>query len=360
MKTPIIEGLSQQGLVAYLTARQYDALYWPTFFPLRNVNTLDGKTLVGDVGSRVAAHIISYDAKAPEASRKSMTTKYFDIPKIAQSRRKTEKEILEHEITKVLQGQNAVIEDYFNDIDFVIDSVNARMEWLALTALSTGSVQLSVTNNPMGIVNETVIDFGLPTANKAVATGAVWSTLNAASMTPIADFKAVQASARAKGITFERILMHPDAFDLITGSTEFQTACKSLLIGESQLLGFMDIGTVNKVLTALRLPTITLIETSVAIEDRDGSLTETNPWSSTHVVFVPSIIQGAMYNGPIAEEIEKPLDVIQAKTGNVLVSMKRDFNPVSVLTKGECNAFPSWPTIDRVFNLYTGSTATWA
>jgi hypothetical protein len=358
MKTPIIEGLTEAGLVSYLNARQYEQLYWPSFFPLKQVNTLDGKTLIGESGNRVAAHVISYDAKAPEATRKTMKTQFFDIPKIAQSRRKTEKEILEHVITRAIQGQNAVVEDYFNDIDFVYDSVQARMEWEALTILSTGKLQLSSSNNPFGIINETVIDFGLAAANKKVV-AVVWSG-NPTTMTPIADFKAVVKAGRDKGIYFNRIFMHPDAFDLITACTEFQNACKSLLIGESQVLGFTGLDTVNRVLTALRLPVIELIETSVNIEGAAGAMTATNPWSSTHVLFVPQVVQGNFYNGPIAEELEKPDGVMQSKRSNVLISIQKAFNPVSVLTKAECNAFPSWAGIDKCYNMYTGHTSTWA
>jgi hypothetical protein len=359
MKTPIIEGLTQEGLVSYLTARQYEQMYWPNFFPLQNVNSLDGKTLIGSVGSRVAAHVISYDSKAPEAGRKAIELKYFDIPKTAQSRVKSEKEILEHAITRAVQGPNAVLDDYFNDIDFVFDSCNARMEWFALQSLSLTKIQLSTTNNPQGIVNETVVDFGMPSANKKVV-AVVWSTGNKASMTPIVDIKAVVSAARSAGVTFERILMHPDVFDLLTGSTEFQNACKSLLVGESTVLGMLGVETANKVLTALRLPPITLIETSVGIEAKSGTVTQVNPFSSTHVVFLPSGLIGNMYNGPIAEELEKPLDVLQAKRSNVLVSIKKDFNPVKIVTKGECNVFPSWPSVDRCYNMYIPSASTWA
>lgn len=360
MKTPIIEGISLPGLVSYLNARQYEALYWPSFFPLKNVNTLDGKTLIGSVGSRIAASVISYDAKAPQASRKSMDTKFFDIPKIAVSRVKTEKEILEHQVTKALRGQDAVIEDYFNDVDYVYDSVMGRIEWLTLTALSKTKIQLSTTNNPQGIVNETVVNFGMPTANKKVATTATWTTGHASTMTPITDIKAVVSAGRALGITFQKILMHPDMFDVMTASTEFTNAAKSLLIGESLVLGMMGLETVNKILTSLRLPPIALIETSIGIEGKDGTVTETNPWDQNHLLFIPTTILGDLYNGPIAEEIEKPLDVIQAKRSNVLVSMKKNFDPVNVVTKGEANCFPSWPSVDRCMSLYVASTSTWA
>ena len=358
MKTQIIEGLTQGAYESYLNKRQYEALYWPTFFPIKNVNTLDSKTLIGEEGSRVAAAIISYNAKTPEATRKTINTKHFDIPKIAFKRIKTENEILEHQVTKAIIGNDAVIEDYFNDAKFVVDACNARMEWVALTALSTTKLQLTNTNNPAGIVNETVIDFGIPTANKkGVATA--WSTDNATTMTPIADFKNVVKAARAKGITFQYALMNPDAYDLVTGCTEFQTAAKSLLVGESQLLGLMSLEVSNKILKALRLPEIRLIETSIDIESKAGVRASANPWNASYVLFVPEVSMGRMHNAPIAEEIEKPLDVIQAKRGNVLVSVKKEFDPVSVVTKGECNAFPSWSNVDRCFSLYVDGTS-WA
>lgn len=358
MKTPIIEGLTQGKLDSYLNARQYQALYWPTFFPIKNVPTLDGKTLIGDVGSRIAAAVISYDAKAPEATRKTMSTKYFDIPKIAIKRTKTEKEILEHNILKAQMGIDAVIEDYFADTDYVYDACNGRMEWLALVAMSKTKIQLSTTNNPQGFVNETVVDFGMPSANKKAASVA-WSSGTLANMKPITDFKTVVKAARAKGITLVKALMNPDTFDLITGCTEFQTAAKSLLIGESLILGLESLDVVNKILKSLRLPEIALIEASVGIENKAGTVTTTNPWDENYVTFIPEIRAGSMYNGPIAEEIEKPLDVLQSKKGNVLVSVKKEFDPVSVTTKGECNAFPSWVNVDRCFSLYVADT-TWA
>jgi hypothetical protein len=359
MKTPIIEGFTQAGLESYLNSRQYQALYWPTLFPVKNVNSLDGKTMIGEAGSRVAAYVISFDSKAPEASRKSLRKLNFDIPKSAIARRKTEAEILEHQITKALRGNDAVLEDYFNDLDFVYDGVQARLEHLALQALSLTKVKLTTTNNPMGIVNEEYVDFGMPAANKKTV-AVVWSTANLATMTPITDFKNVVKAARALGITFSKALVNPDAYDLITGSTEFLTAAKSLTKGEELIVGAVTTNMANAVFKSLRLPELVIIETSVGIENAAGVITYSNPWDANHVTFIPSTTVGSMFNGPIAEEIEKPQDVLQSKKDNVLLSVHKEFNPVNVVTKGEANAFPSWPSVVKCFSLYTNNTSTWA
>ena len=358
MKSPIINGVSQTGLEQYLAARQYEELYWASLFPIKNVNTLDAKTIIGASGNRVAANVIAYDASTPELGRKSLSVKYFDIPKVAIARRKSEREILEHQITRSIQGNLAVIEDYFNDLDFCWDGVQARMEWLALQALSATKVTLSTTNNPLGVINETAIDFGMPTANKEVV-GTVWSSTNAATMHPLTDIKNVMLEGRKIGVNLRYMLMNATTFDLLTASTEYQNAAKQFLVGEPTVLGYQSVDIANKVMNALRLPQIILIDTYVGIENAAGTVTATDPWATGHVLFSPDLNFGNFYAGPIAEEIERPLDVVQSKRGPVLLSVRKDFNPSSVLTKGEANVFPSWSNVDQCFSLYTLSTSKW-
>lgn len=355
MKSPIIEGVTQIGLESYLAARQYDALYWPTFFPIKDVNTLDGKTLIGAEGSRVAAHVISYNAKAPKAGRKTINTVYFDIPKIAQSREKTEKEILDHQITKALRGIDAVVEDYYNDVDFVYDSAQARMEWYVLQAISGTNLQLTTTNNPQGFVNETVVDFGMPTANKKCAS-VVWSTGNVATMNPIADFQAVVDAGRLLGITFKRILMNQDNYNLMIKATLFRAY---FLTAGLTAYAPINLGTANSLLNDYGLPQVSIINTSVGIEAKSGVVTATDPWKPYHVTFIPDVQLGRMFNGPIAEQIERPDGIILTTRNNVSMSIRKEYNPVSVLVKAECNVFPSWPTVNRCFSLYTNDASTW-
>lgn len=358
MKTPIIEGVTQEGLVSYLKDRLYDALYWPTFFPTKPVDRLDGKTLIGSVGSRVVAHVISYNAKAPEAGRKALSTLNFDIPKIAQSRRKSESDILEHRITKSLRGQDAVIEDYYNDVDFVHDSAQARKEWYSLVALSTTKLQLTTTNNPLGIVSETVIDFGMPTANKKTV-AVIWSVANAANSTmdPIKDFNAVVSAARKLGIKFSRMLMNADQYDLMSSAILFQAYFKNTALSVTALI---SLNTINALLGSLNLPQISIIETSVGIEDKSGAITATDPWDTNHITFIPDVKCGDMFSGPIAEQLEPPDGVLMSLRGDVSITIRKEYNPVSVLTKAECNVFPSWPTVDRCFSLYTAHATIWS
>jgi hypothetical protein len=362
MKTSILNAITQPQLDTYLAVRQYEQLYWPNFFPVKSVATLDAKTLIGASGNRVVANIISYDAKTPELSRKSLSTKYFEIPKVAAAIRKTEREILEHQILKSTIGMNAVIENYFADLDFCFDSVMGKMEWFALQALSAGTVTLSTTNNPLGIISETAIDFGLPTANKEVAS-VTWVTGGSTSK-PITDLKAVREAARAAGTKLRYALMNQATFDYLIVCDEYTNAAKPMMGLDitSGILPVQTLEVVNRVLTALGLPQVVIIDQYVSIENAAGTRTSTNCWTSNHVTFLPDFNCGNFLAGPIAEEIEKPMDVLQSKRGPVLLSVQKDFNPVSVLTKGEANVFPSWGAIDQCYILDTIHTTagTWA
>lgn len=348
----IISGLNEVTMSSYLQARKYETLYWKTLFPIKNVNSLDGKTLIGSVGSRMLAHIVSYDSKAPESSRQTMTKKYFDIPKIIDSRVKTESEILEEQLTKALRGNDAVLKNYFNDMDFVNDSCNGRIEWLALQAINKTKIQLTTSNNPKGIVNEEVVDFGMPKANKKTV-AVIWSTANLAAMTPIADFKNVVKAARSNTnpVKLTKVLINQDDLDLIVGSAEFLNAAKSVITGYAAIVGLVTNDMASQVIKQFTGLEVVVIDTIVGTS---------NPFEAGHVAFIPQDQLGEMYSGPIAAEIEKPDGVMQSKVDPVLVQVQKTFNPVAITTTGECNVFPSWPTVDMCYNLYTLHASVWS
>jgi hypothetical protein len=228
--------------------------------------------------------------------------------------------------------------------------------------MSMGSVTLSTTNNPLGIISETAIDFGLPTANKEVAS-VTWVTGGSTSK-PITDLKAVREAARVAGTKLRYALMNQATFDYLIVCDEYTNAAKPMMGLDitSGILPVQTLEVVNRVLTALGLPQVVIIDQYVSIENAAGTRTSTNCWTSNHVTFLPDFNLGNFLAGPIAEEIEKPVDVLQSKRGPVLLSVQKDFNPVSVLTKGEANVFPSWSNIDQCYILDTIHTTagTWA
>jgi hypothetical protein len=351
MENTIIKEVEKKGLDTYFKARQYEAMFWPTLFPLQNVLNLNFTTLIGEQNGRVAADIIAYDASAPEKTRQIVSKMRGDIPKIAIKRKMSETNMLEYLMLSRMSDPNEqqIIDLVFNDVDFVVQAVNARMEWLALQAASTTKISLSTSNNG-GIVTEEAVDFQMPTANKK-ACSVIW-TASAATTKPITDIKAVSKAARAKGHPLASILMHPDTFDYFVLSEETQAWLKGFFkIESTDVLPFEDLASINRALATARLPQIIIIDTAVGIETKAGVISYVNPWSTDFVTFVPTTQFGNMLNGPIAEELKPPKQVTQSKAGNVLVSKFSLIDPLAEFTKGEANCFPAWKNIDVCYSL---------
>src|SRR6056297_298584 len=148
-------------------------MFWNRFFPLKYTTQLTWESLAGSGGNPVMADVVEYNASAPMKTRRTVSKQTGDIPKIAIKRQMDEKDLNDYNVLKATaqadSNKNALLELVFNDIDFCYTGVFARTEHLALQALSYGSLALTTSNNN-GIITETDVDWGIPTANKSGAT----------------------------------------------------------------------------------------------------------------------------------------------------------------------------------------------
>lgn len=361
METSIIKEITQKGLQTYYKSRQFEAMYWATFFPLKNVTRLDVTTLLGVQDGRVAADVISFDASAPLKTRQVVGKMKVDIPKIAVKRKMTEDDMLEYEILSNLANadEQQILDLIYDDLDFVVQSANARMEWLALKAISQTKITLSSSNNN-GRVTEEAIDYLMPSGNKFGATVA-WSVANKETMLPIDDFKNIVEDADDNGKLVRFALMDKATFNIFAQADQTIQFAKTYgNITATGVTPFMSIEYLNTALAAADLPTIVVIRQSIGIENKDtGVITKSNPWNTSYVTFIPETVLGSMLNGPIAEELYPPKQVIQAKSGNVLVSKFSSVDPVAEFTKSEANAFPAWTNVEDCYSLKRDNT-TWS
>ena len=153
MKKTLINGLNEKGLQAYLNRLDLQDFYYPTLFPSKFTPTLTWKALAGEQGVPVAADVISFDSRAPRKTREIVERLQGDIPKIAIGRDKTESELNEYfqlqNFAQTTEGANALLDWAFNDVEFCFRGVNARLEWLALQAISQGVVSLTKPTTPV-------------------------------------------------------------------------------------------------------------------------------------------------------------------------------------------------------------------
>ncbi|GAH74538.1 unnamed protein product, partial [marine sediment metagenome] len=177
----------------------------------------------------------------------------------------------------------ALLNMVFGDIDFVVESVQQRCEWLALQALSQTTIGLNQTNSA-GVITEELVNFGLPTANKefvgGAAAGRQWTVANAASSLPITDIQTIVNEALKAGVVIKHILMNPTKFLDFRASAEVKDFIYGIMVSESGLMPGVapTLKTINRVLTESGLPDIRIINTFIDLETEDHDITATDPW----------------------------------------------------------------------------------
>lgn len=372
MEYSLLKEIDKKSLQAYLIARVYEKLFWPTFFPLKSTPFLTYETLVGSKGNRVAADVVAYDTSAPLKTRRTVSKLSGEIPAIRMKKKMTEMDLNTYNILKAQARpeQKALLDLVFGDIDDCVDGVNARLEWIIFQALSKGQITLSTITNAAGVVTEEAIDFGLLTANKEAVVGdhtTKWTIALAATSKPVTDIEFVMEQARDAGVALKYMLMNRSkwlAFRISDQVKDF--VIPFALYGGTKLKRSPTIEVANEALKSEGYPLIMVIDTRISYEDAGHTITSVDPWldsagADRFVTFLEDLKCGDMLYGPIAEETNPPKQVVQAKKGPILISKWSDVDPVAEYTKGELNAFPSWPTIDRVFSLDTemSTTANW-
>ena len=376
MQRSNLKAINGKNLETYLINRIFDPVFFSRFFPLKMVTQLVLQTLIGTVGNRVAADVTAFNATAPVKRRQKSDETTTRIPAIRISRIMDENDLNEYYSLLANasdEAQRQALAMVYDDVDFVVDGCTARMEHIALQAMSQVLFPLNTTNNA-GIVTTSNIDMQLPAANKeyigsAGGTAAAthyWTTAAAATNDPITDIEAIVLEAEDSGKKISKMYMNKTKWLDLRKSTAFQNfVLGSSVIGGNTVVRAPKLEEANIELASYDLPTIEIINTRIDIETGEHDRTSTDPWlnssgSDNRVLFTGSGPLGNMLYSPTAEERTPVKQATYAKKGPILVSKYSTANPVNEVTVGLINAFPSWTRIDEAWSLNTESHTAWA
>lgn len=349
-----MKNLSDKDIMAILNVLNFNQFYWPTLFPLRFTSSLTWKTLQADSGVPVAADVISFNASSPRKTRQTVGKAQGDIPKISIGRDKSETDLNDYnqllQWANTTEGAQALVKYVFDDVEFCYMGVAARLEWLALRALSTGKVSLDSSNNG-GVVTEVAVDFLVPSAQKKGVT-TVWSTANKATCTPISDIRTIVGLAKKKGLLLSYMLMNQDTFDVFSNADEVVKFAAAWVLQATSLTQKPSLESVNASLRESKLPEIRIIESYVTLETPAGVQSTVNPWETGAVTFIPSLVAGNTFHAPLADE-SITSDAIKVKRGPTLIKKYAIEEPLTECTIGMANAFPAWGSAQRSYMLDT-------
>ncbi|MDY3512731.1 major capsid protein [Riemerella anatipestifer] len=339
----IIPEFSQANLEAVLNAYPLGEFQYRSLFPLEFNPTLNFASIEGSMGAKIMADIVAIGSKASRKGRDFVESIKGEIPKIEIARDKDEKDLLRiqqlrNSVALYPQNQaikNQLIDKIYEDVTFVADGVNARLEWIAKQLISNGKFKTTVKNNAGGLAN-VEIDFKIKTQN------AKKNWFSAADADPIKEIADLQSEARSKGYRYTTITLERDVLDVSLANPLVRQFVHGIPVNSSTVLPNITVEQLNAQLQGKGLPTFRLVESFVAHENKAGQVEATNGWEAGNILFSVSPILGTTQYTTTTEFNMNFPDVMSkaVKDDFILVKTFGHQDPISISTKGTAFAVP--------------------
>lgn len=347
----LIPEFREADLKAYVNANPLGDLKYRNFFPTQFNANLNFASLEGNSGAKVMAPVVTLDSDVQLKGRDFVEKIKGEIPKIEVGRKLIERDFFQLRDLRVAAQANhsdqgviaQMITLMYGDGRFVVDAVNARLEYMAKQLLSTGRYTVQ---------NGVQVDFEVATQNAEVDWFA--ATTKTKDYDPIAELQALQDSAMAKGYTYREMVMDAETFAKFRRA---DSVVKFTATYAQSALGLQNTPTLEQLNHALQekdLPTIKVWRSFVNEEALDGSLTSTSAWERGSIHLTASPVYGkTLYT--LSPELEVKLDETSKFMTDtlIMVSVIGKSKPMSVATVGTAFATPVLNDVKRKFILKT-------
>jgi len=313
---------------------------------------LSFSTVIGRSRIEAAASIVDPDAPAPLRSRKALEKLDGKIPTMKEKFKLNQEDYRKLKSLQALPISddaklNILLKAYNDDVTNAAVSPDYRIDIMLLQALSTFTINVSITNNPDGVAYGTVDLLAQSYQKKTVAK--VWTDSTA---DIIVDIQNVVRDAATRGVSFAEIWIDQTLWFSIQNNASLKAYIAGYNNPGSNNKFIVDLESVNNFLIKSGLPPFKIINERRGVE-LDGQIQTINPWKTENITFMPAGKVGMLHNA-IAIDTWEPVDGIgYAKYDLALVSKWRDNDPWAEYTAVELNAFPALEQIDRIYILQT-------
>lgn len=340
----IVPEFSAANMSAIVNGYSLGDLRYREYFPLQFNTDLTFSNLEATTSAKVMADIVSIGSKAPRKGRDFIAAIKGEMPKIEIAR-----DLDEHDLIKIQQLRNAVqlqpnnqaiknqmIDKIYGDSTFVLDGVNARLEFVAKQLVSTGKFKTTVANNASG-VQGVEVDF------KVSVTNASKDWFSDAAADPIKDIQTAQDLALSKGFRYSTITVDQATANQLGNIKAVQEFVYGVANNGGTTQFFKPtLEQINTRLSLYGLPTIRIWESMVNQESKAGALSAVNGWEPGNVLLsVSPVLGNTQYT--TTPEFSMNFGTTTAQTvaeGFVLVKTFGVQDPVLVSTKATAFALP--------------------
>lgn len=333
----ILDEFTRKATLTYARMRQPRSLLGPTLFPNKTVNELSFEYWKDLNHLPVMASVQAFGAEAEIASRDGAQKISGEIPTIKR------KIPLSGRALVALRREGAGDYDFvrnqlYNDLDNMIDAVQARMEKMRIDALTTGQLQLAEN----GVIM--TVDYGVPAEHKEILLGnSLWSAAQTA--TPLDNIQEwVDTVVANTGIRPARILTSNTVVANMLKCAEVRT-----YLGIPGGGALPTLAALNEFLRASELPTIATYDLQVRQQLADGAYQQVRYFPDNMFILLPGEALGDTLVGP-TEDAMLDADVDTAEIAGVYAAVyKESMDPPVITTKAAASAIPTFPMADAVF-----------
>lgn len=330
----IEEILTTKELVDYTKSRTLPAMVGETLFPSQKTDSLEIEMIKGASNLPVSASIHAFDTEAEIGSREGASKSFQDLALIKRKERVDEKTLIALNNPRTPAEEKRIINELFNSVDRLVNSVLVRVEAMRLEALSTGKLQV----NENGV--KATIDYGMNASHKV---GKTWTTGTPDILQDIFDL--CSTINTNTGFKPSRILTSTKNLNILLKDASIRSAVFG--VNSSMLL---TVAQLNQFLAAQSLPQIAVYDAMYRVQAKAGTYTTKRYLAENALVLMPDGKMGDTFYGPTAEEIELATkdDIDIEMIGNILVEQYATNDPVAKWIKAVATAMPSFPYADQV------------
>ena len=331
------------------------------WLPNETISDLEFEYVLGSFNRPVMAHVMGFDSEAPIHGRPGAgATVRGELPPIKRKKKIGEKEIIRFMAPRAgMPDAQEAIDSVYRDTGALLDSIQARVEWLRMQALSEDKVVYDESGVQFvfdfGLDDDLQIDLSTETDGDGTSVASEFSGpwTDLANSNPILDLQALQARSRAKsGRPLAEIVMSAKASNLLLNNA----AIRNMIRGAGAPNTILTRGEVQTLFDLYDLPSIVTYDVVVQAEQEDGTYVDVRPMAENKMFGVPAGFAapgpGAPGNktlwGPTAEARVLYGTALAGQAPGIWAETYGTTEPPSEWTKAAATAFPSMPEANHI------------
>lgn len=333
----VLELFDSKTTLAYARERKPQSKLGPALFPFKKITELKFEYVKGANNLPVMAKIHAFNSEAEIASRDGADKVSGELALIKRKIKLDETDIIKLNSPRNNREEQQIIDKIYNDVDNMMDSVYARVEYMTLEALQTGKIVINENNM------KATIDYQTPANHKVTLSGTnLWTDAACKILEDI--YNGTDKIVQDTGITPTRALTTKNIVNIILKDVNIRKAIFG--VNADRLATLADL---NNLLSAQDLPIIATYDEQVRAQKEDGTYETLKYMQGDKFLILPEGELGETLFAPTAEEIRSKVANGDEYVFVQLYDSSQD--PVGTWTKAASIAMPTFPMADAVYML---------